>query len=544
MRPLHLLVVLETVLLAVVAVFWGLRSGEGGPVVVGTEQARNSDAGSVPRRAEGAAAGNGEELAGSGASERVEVSAGEHAEVVVLVQGRVLDENGSELAEEIGVVFRRIGDVRRATCVGPRYAATNLRPGVWTVDYSAEGFVPGRVEVELSTEAVRTVDLELTRAWRLELFVEGAGGVDLEEVLRELGISVALAAVATNAPVVGDSVALGSSDRRLRGVGRFEVKGDSALRPSEHGEAGVFWLDHPPPVHVTLLLHHSVIARQAVPAGAREVRFVVDPEDLRQRVGRIVMRLIDGATGKPIEDQVYIMRGVAGVSGTARTERDGDRLVIPHILPGVVNLRIQAGKGGKGREIPQFDVLVPDGGTLDLGDVILHPSTVLHGRLLDAEGEPSSGQILWGEASGERPTRGVARPMVTFADGDGRFSIHHLRPLRYVVVGRGAKGGFAHAAVDPAATSKERPLEMTLTPVSRVSIVPEPPDGEAWRATARDGDGVVVWEEWLRGGPREREIWLGAGRWQIEVATHEGVSLLREDVDLGAGLPKILEVVR
>ena len=130
------------------------------------------------------------------------------------------------------------------------------------------------------------------------------------------------------------------------------------------------------------------------------------------------------------------------------------------------------------------------------------------------------------------------------ADGEGKFAIQGLGARRYVLVARGGKGGFAHAVVDPAVATGARPVELTLTPDSRVTLVPGPPDGEAWRATARDGDGFVVLEEWLRGGSRENQLRLGAGRWQIEVATHEGVSLLRQDLELGAGPPKVLEVVR
>ncbi len=541
MRPLHLFVVLETVLLAVVAVFWGLRSGEGGPVAVGTEQARSSDAGSVPRRAESAAKGSGERMTGSEVGGRVAVSGGAGADVAVLVRGRVRVDDGSEAPDGVRVLFRRVGDVRHATCVGARYALSNLRPGVWTVECNADGFVPGSREVELSAEAAQAVDLELTRAWRLSVVVEGVDGVDLRAAMREFGVHAAFHAVATDEPVVRDSVELGSSGQGLAGIGRFEVHRDSASRPSVHGEAGVFWLEHPPPVHVALLLHHMVIARQTVATGAREVRFVVDPSWLSERLARVVLRVVDGATGRAVTEGIRGSILVAGGKGAAIAAPDGDRLVFARVFPGHASLRIMAGAE---REPSERDVQVPVGGTLDLGDLVVHPVRVLHGRLFDAAGKPSAGEIYWGEVSAEGRARGIVANRITPADGDGRFAIHQLGPHRYVVVSKGSNGGFGHAVVDASLATEEQPVEIRLGPSARITIHPGPPDEEAWRVTARDEGGIVVLEEWLRGGSRGGSLSLGAGRWRIEVETHEGVELLRKDVDLAAEAHEILEVRR
>ncbi len=542
MRPLPLLVCCEAVVLMILAILWFQRSADAGPV-------------EVPRVAGGAEAvpggearsgGTGVAATGARGTEAVpprQAVPGEDAGSApsdIVVRGRLLTSDGSEPPAEPSVLFYQGATYRRATLLGGEYAIASLSPGTWEAQVREAGWASLVEEHVLTSEPVQTIDLTLTPAYRVDVFVTGPGQVDLQSTMSELGLLWGLHVVATGEPLVGDLPVTEQASVGDLGLGRYQMRGGLGGDESERGESGVLWLDRPPPANAALLMRHVVLAQQGIAAGQRELRFVVDPERLRARFPSVSLRVIDGTTGQALTEGVQVGFSTAQGGGFGRPTVVGDRLVVENVMPGMAQMELSAGLE---RERVTDSVLVPSGGELDLGDVVLGPKVEALGRLLDSEGRPTAGSLQWTCLDRWDPP---AQPLVdrrtTRANADGEFALHGVGPHRYVVTAYGGEPSeHGHAIVDVGALGGER-FEVRLHPAGAIAVEAPADTLKSWSVVVLDPDRVPVAVAPIRLRYPRAAARVAAGPWTVEVYEVGGGVVMQEEVEVPAGGTVRLEV--
>ncbi|MFQ5748376.1 MAG: carboxypeptidase-like regulatory domain-containing protein, partial [Planctomycetota bacterium] len=89
------------------------------------------------------------------------------------------------------------------------------------------------------------------------------------------------------------------------------------------GYEGILFLEHPLPVHVSLLLYQHVLASQRVAPGTEEVVFTVDPPTVRALLGSVRLHLVDGGTGEPPPQASIRLSSVDRLLGSFLSESGG-----------------------------------------------------------------------------------------------------------------------------------------------------------------------------------------------------------------------------
>ena len=221
-------------------------------------------------------------------------------------------------------------------------------------------------------------------------------------------------------------------------------------------------------------------AEAGKPSARREVRLVV--ERTRPAYGRVVDSQERALVGATVELQAVsspqapsVLRG----SWSAETGPNG----IFHLsdLP-ARRLDIEAGKTGfaklkvRGVEVP------PGTGPIDLGTLSLEPGTAIHGQVVDLEGEAVADVGVWmiedtGQSVILENLRLQEQDPAALSDGDGAFRLADLERGRKVHLLFDREGYLTASRMGIVAPNEE-PLEVELTPASRVSgrVVDE--DGE------------------------------------------------------------------
>lgn len=186
--------------------------------------------------------------------------------------------------------------------------------------------------------------------------------------------------------------------------------------------------------------------RSGVTVGGREV-----VDFALERADAAIGRVVDSA-GTPIPDVLvgcvdigdYAGSGEGDVNGTATTGRDG-RFRLSDLSHGTRHSLVFLG-GGLARTLLDVVPPVAEGGTIDVGDVVLRPGRRIEGRVLDAEGTPVAGQHvglvgangdrerLVGDSGGHKGSYGEEEDAYT--DDLGRFRFSDLAPGSYTLSAR------------------------------------------------------------------------------------------------------------
>lgn len=338
----------------------------------------------------------------------------------ITLYGFVREAAGSESLGEVGLsVTNRLGarESARASSDGA-YSISGLAPGSYWISAgsASEGRAKMRVELD-ARESERRLDLQL--ALPPEVLVKAVDRAG--EPLAALGVL----AVATREPPGEWFTDVFGSFSNPFGVGHFWQSGFGGDRLPD-GYLGKVILDVEPPVYVSLLHYHRVVATQRVERGQREVVFVLDRDSPLIQPVEVSFHFVDATTGERLESRGALFEGNAS---QMLTRVDGDYR-IPKVAPGwyEVSARVE------GYERARRRLLVQPGAANDLGAIPLEREVWISGIVVDASGAAVAPELsieVFDDATG-LPVRHFVG-MAHRGKPDGTFRIGGLSRATYFV---------------------------------------------------------------------------------------------------------------
>jgi len=333
---------------------------------------------------------------------------------------RLRDEAGAPVADTQVRMFR------------PAYASLDV------FERTATSGADGIARFEgLSGDGWAFVDPQPTRLgaviWkRVTLPASGEVGVDIV-LPKGRAIRGRVTDAKTGAGIAGARVAIGwvmTSPATTDAEGRYEILGwhDGQGADDLHAAADGY-------------------ARSAVIVGDRDV---VDFPLMRGVLA--IGRVLDGG-GKPLAGVLVgcvdvgeeAGRVEGDINGTARTGRDGG-FRLSDLRPDTPHALVFLG-AGLARTLLDVPPPKTEGGTIDVGDVVLRAGRRIEGRVLDAEGRPVVGQRVGLEGANEDRHRLLGVPLASrppsygqeeeaYTDDLGRFRFPDLAPGTYTLSAR------------------------------------------------------------------------------------------------------------
>lgn len=417
--------------------------------------------------------------------------------VGILLFGSLADSDGNPIEVESGsMAFLRADGtrIRHRVRNATTYSVTGLSAGHWTIQLNWDGFRPLSREIDLRTdEPVRREDLVLESAVILLVEAITPDGMPLMDGLRdELGAEswdVRISAIATAQPLVGDLPEISHRAYSRYGIGRFDDPMESpwpAATALPGGMLGRLELDDPLPAYVSLLLRHVVIASQRIEPGTEEVVFVVPLADVLGLFGEVRIQIVDADTRDPITDGMATLTDSQSMGGGDRPDDEG-RFEWTMQRPGLLELEIRA----TGYEYWVSEVSVPPGGVADLGTVSLYAATNIHGRVIDADGNPQFVGLQAYPAHRFNETRSILSRGSFQSAADGTFSIGPVGRRKYELLIGGQVWAALPVFVDTYAGDVQN-VVITVSPATMLYVKPTWPADRRFRLRVVAADGLVI----------------------------------------------------
>lgn len=532
--PLRLAVL---VLLELVGcVFFAVRLAGADPAAPPTsttsdEPARTSLATSAPVEASAGTATNAPPAPSGSTVERIAPTAKYRADdpVGVLLTGTVRFRDGAPVAEPS--VSARRGDGSRGARAAANgcFALAGLSPGTWTVSVRADGASDIEEDLEIGDDAEQRHDFVLDRSYPVRVLCVTLDGKDLQRTAWEAGVHLPNVQVVAQRDPLPERIAPTDYGVAYAGDAKFDAEMNS-----KDGFVGTLHLTSAPPAHAALLLRHVVVQRQRIEAGQQEVKFVVDLDAAKALLGTASLRLLDEASGAPL-DGVVVQFGTSSGSGPMGRMTDAEgRITFTNVHPGLLFVTTHHPK----YESLHSTVRVEPGQTLDLGDLRLGPTNALAGRLVDEDGKPASANVSWTELKWRSTPRAFVTNRSTRVEADGSFSLWGTGRGRIAVQARTQDGRVAVSVFD---NPSPEPVVLRLVRGAKVSVVRSADPTKAYTITFFDGardpvDARTLHSRWPRA-----DITLPPGTWSFEVHDETDRLVQSGSLTLGAS-PTTLEI--
>jgi hypothetical protein len=359
----------------------------------------------------------------------------------VVLFGMVTDASGHATLENQDLYVGVMNDAgKRASSKieAGHYSIAGLEPGDWQLSLRKPGFRDFERHVTLSkSEAVHREDFVLERSWNIAILVQTPEGKNVLEPPGEADCFplLWLCAVATK-----DSPGERLPATELMhfvdyGVGRFMQRvgmPDSMFTEIPQDAIGYLMVLEPPPIHVSLVIRQFVIETKRIDSPVQSLTFKVSIEQLMSLTSSLVLRVVDGGTGQPIEGaSIELFGPQSGMMFGPKSGPDG-LVRFCRQVPGQYSVR--ASVPGHAMETRLVD-LAP-GRETDLGDFSLSSPNAISGRITDSEGHPVAAQPSLHPYYENDPVPAFANAQsVRFkVDGDGRFSVAGCAPGRYLLL--------------------------------------------------------------------------------------------------------------
>jgi hypothetical protein len=450
----------------------------------------------------------------------------------ILIYGTVHDEKGRPIDTEMGQVefAPATGDSLWAYIASGTYARLGLSPGTWTVRTGLRHFRPTSQVLTLSAnEPLVRLDIVEIASHRIVVRVFAPDGRPIDEAApedfpqgdapsEELGV-IASREPLTSAPQL---------DQRLWDswdVGHFWLRADIGAYLSQVSMPddclGLLEVDVPSVVWVHLMFGSALLASQQVAADATDIAFTIDPAQLSRNLGSFSVRCLDAKTGAPIAGASAQLRTADSWRDGAPTGPDG-RWHKERVQPG----RYIFTASTRTSEHLSFDVIIPPGSAVDLGDIALKPAVRLAGTIVDADGHgvATSLRLRCLDQEGAWPVG------VEFEYGQssalGTFAFEGLGPRRYVLT-----------VVDEQLPRHVVPVDLTGGDVTglriavgigvSVTVQPDWPAQESHGLRLLDSNGFTVGEARSWSGDKPFVRRLEAGRYTAVVFGDGGVERQR-----------------
>jgi hypothetical protein len=442
-----------------------------------------------------------------------------HEDRWISIEGFVLPAEGrTSLWERPWVnVYDSVAELTRVQAEGDgAYSIEGLSPGSHWVSAgsSSDGNARTVVELDASRSSIR-LDLQLSLPPEI-----------LVRVVDQLGGPVenkALLAIATLDPPEEWFTGVRGSWSDHFGVGHLRASGHRERLPPEY--LGRIVLDHEPPVFVSIVRYHYVVATQSVAQGQTEVEFVVDPGAHALGDASLRLRAVDAGTREPIAGATVLFDG-AGASRRITLNDDG--VMIRSCLPGWHRLGIMA----KGYENGERVLRVEPGVVNDLGDVPLGSAQSISGVIVDEAGQGVAIPLRCDriDPSSKHEFLDIIRQYRTSADG--AFRIGNLSRGTYRLhANRDEPWGLDSWIVDTRNGSVEN-LRLRLARGVPLVVHGSEATSSSVSFEIFNADGLSVLSSRLS-SPAPRKILLAPGYYEIEVRTSETEEPARRPFTVG-----------
>lgn len=281
------------------------------------------------------------------------------------------------------------------------------------------------------------------------------------------------------------------------------------------GYDGVLELREPPPVYVSAVLRHVVLATEFVPEPVEEVTLIVPVRSVRARLARLRLRVCDASSGAPVVKATAELNDRQSGGGGVPVGEDGG-VVFEDQRPGFLELVVRAAD----YELLHQWVRLEPGGDHDLGDVPLHPATSISGVVVGPDGRPLECRL--GLADLDRRT--IPAPLDygwgAQSDSDGSFRVSNLGRGRYLIYPNGGEWARVPTVVDTIGGSVEGVrialiggtlLRLSLDPTIQGSVL-----------TVADARGIPVGAWTLSGTRSEVSLRLAPGTYSWTLSGEQG----------------------
>ncbi|MBI5852815.1 MAG: hypothetical protein HZB39_17525 [Planctomycetes bacterium] len=534
MRSLTVAVVVESVLLVVLAVIWVMRGDAAAAPGTGPARAGTTDAAAAAARSADLSGGDATAMRAQEDTRRRIEAVALGASASILLRGRLVAPAGDSIPNNLSIELWRDGEWRSASVANGQYAAAGLAPGIWEITPRAKDFVAKREALLLGATATHLHDLVLERAQTVAVYLRTTDGLPLLDALKnKLGPS-SFAVAAFERPLEHDLPAM--TEGQVSGVGcaRWSSARERGKALPEVGPQaapdGTLILDREPPVHAALFFRHLVIAQQPIQAGQDSLTFSVDPASIVARCGTVRARLIDATTGQPVTSGARFDVHSAEQADGGKPEIGAEgRVLVTGVPPGTTLISIMAGDRGAPTNC---EVVIPAGGTLDLGDVALHAVVTWKGRMTDMAGAGVSGSVQWTDLAMRRARGTSSDRRSTMADGDGEFTIQS-GPGRFLVEATPVDGRRGHAIVD-VGTGTNPPFELRVGPVTQIRVIASGDPLRGYALELLDERGELVAVRRIQARWRETNFDVPPGRYQLEVWDDADTLLEKRAIEVGA----------
>lgn len=351
------------------------------------------------------------------------------------------------------------------------YAFAGLRPGTWTLKVRVSGVFDHREEIRIaeSPNPLRH-DVRLRAVHLVQVLALTPEGGPFMEALNARGDSHArnLRVWVTRTPP--DAMAIAADPglmSRMDGGDWFERGSLRHVgRPFPPGCIGAVQPQATGTLYLSLCAERNLLATTSIDAAATEAVFTLQPEAVMSRFGSVRLRVVDAASGKPLDD---FMLGVdvTGYMTAALPRGEDGSVTVGTIAAGRHLLRL----GAPDREHLDLPFACRGGETTDLGTLALRPAAALTIRVTSAGGSPvpataEAHRIDPAIGPGQRRHWNEAR-----TDAHGVLRLGNLSPGRYLVLAWSQDGGWARTEVEMAAGASVE-AGLRLAKATTVSLVP------------------------------------------------------------------------
>ncbi len=396
------------------------------------------------------------------------------------------------------------------------YAITQLERGTYTVTANASGHLPATTSIALDGTApgVRC-DLQLQTAAQVVVYARFDDGEPfaldpealgiLAETFRANRLDWHVLPHLSTRPFGTRNVSLHADRQENVGCSKEYSEDPTAL--------GVLEVQRELPLHAALCFGSEVLATALLPAGADRLDFTVPRDRLAGLHAQLIATVRDGRTGEPLEGA-----RLSSAIGKHSTDAAG-RAAVECLPPGRSQIQVAA-EGFA----PWFRWIDLPPGRTEL-DVTLHRAIRVHGRVVDALGEPLPASSIRGGWIHALDLSVMESPPATWIDSatstglrkDGGFELE-LPPGPHLLRLGSRDGWTGQAVVDPAQRGEE-PIEILANP--GVELRPQV-EGEGFRALiVRDSSGdPISWSHGERTFQLRVRVTPGTYTLEIHDATH------------------------
>lgn len=421
--------------------------------------------------------------------------------VGVLLTGSVRLRDGTPVEASVSLV---LGKQRKSASAQPdgSYAVVGLQPGEWEVSLRGDRIVETKSAITIGEDAVQRRDFVCDPSFPLKVRIVTPDGKDATAALRTALPEFEDFSVAGQREPFPERLAPTDYGRVF--VGDAQWRGEMNPRDGFAGTLSLTGL----PAHVALLHRHLVLQQQVVPPGQPQIEFVVDVAELTKLGGAVTLRVVDDQGAPVVGARVGLHTSNRG--GGGRPTDDSGRLTLDGLSPGLLQLEIQA----KDRESVWTIVRVEPGQRRDLGEFRLGAAVPLQGTVLDADGKPAGGNLVWTELKWRTTPTEFRSNLTTAIDADGKFSLWGTGSGRIAVQVRAQDGRIATGVFD---NPPAEPVVLRLGEAASCKVTRPADPTRAFVVTMFDARRLPIQAIYLEARTTTTTISLPPGEYTFEV---------------------------